>query len=272
MTDSPFDDVLNPPKSNKGGTDVPFSEEELFGTTGDEEEKQYEFSESYINPDSPWESFTKKQRLKILLLSSLPILLQPLATTMAVPTLQIIADDFETKYAYILLTVAGFNVLAGIFPMFYGPISDIFGRKLLWYITLPAFAIFAVCSGFSGNVGMLIFFRSLLGAVACSPIIIGAGIVTDVFPPEMQGKALGAQVDHFFPSLICLILGLVLFFYFFRAGLGILNIYIFYFYFIFILFLFYFYFIFISIFISIFIFYFIFIFISEKIEFIEMFY
>lgn len=184
----PFDDLLNTPKVKT--KELPkFDEKDLFG------EETFD-DDPFADPDSPWERYTKKQRMFILLISAIPMVLQPFSTTMVVPSFQDIATDLDVLYVLVVLTVAGYNIMAGIFPMFYGPVSDKFGRKFLWYFTLPAFAVAATLSGFSFDIWMLIICRSILGAFACSVVIVGTGIITDIFPPENQGKALGLQVRN----------------------------------------------------------------------------
>ena len=193
--DLPFDDVLNPPssssKSSKERSIPEFDESDIFGDDGFQEE-------IFEGDGNTWERYTKKQRLFILLISSIPMILQPFSTTMVIPSFTDIMDDLDTFYLLVVLTVTGYNIMAGIFPMFYGPVSDRFGRKFLWYFTLPAFAVAATLSGFSINIWMLIICRSILGAFSCSVVIIGTGIVTDTFSPENQGKGLGLQVRIYF--------------------------------------------------------------------------
>ena len=186
--DLPFDDLLNNPVKVSSKEIPAFDENDLFGET------TFDDQDPFADPDAPWEKYTKKQRFSILLISSIPMVLQPFSTTMVVPSFNDIMDDFMVAYVLVVLTVAGYNIMAGIFPMFYGPVSDRFGRKFIWYFTLPAFAVAATLSGFSINIWMLIICRSILGAFACSVVIVGTGIVTDICSPENQGKALGLQV------------------------------------------------------------------------------
>ena len=145
----------------------------------------------------PWQKWDKR-RIIILLISSIPFLLQPLSTSLTVPSFNDIETDLNTSYGYVVFTITGFNVMAGIAPLFYGPISDMFGRKIPLYFALPSYAIAAACAGFSLNIWMLIFFRSLMGFFACVTIVVGTGIISDTFPPKNQGKALGLQVRFFY--------------------------------------------------------------------------
>lgn len=198
--DLPFDDVLNPVKKEKWKAAPDFDENDLFGDS-----TAFEVDDPFSDPDAPWERYTKKQRMTILLITTIPMILQPFSTTMVVPSFNDIMDDLLVPYyVLIVLTVAGYNIMGGIFPMIYGPVSDRFGRKFLWYFTLPAFAVAATLSGFSFDIWMLIICRSILGAFACSVVIVGTGIVTDIFPPENQGKALGLQQ---IPALLSPMLG-----------------------------------------------------------------
>ena len=183
------DEVMSGPFESSGSPT--FDEKELFG---DDLLSGVEMA-PLEDAEAPWERYDKKKRMGILLISSIPMLLQPFATTMVVPSFNNIQLDLDTVYTMVVLTVVGYNLMAGIFPMFYGPLSDCFGRKFLWYFTLPAFAVAATASGFAPNIWLLILGRSLLGAFSCSVVIVGTGIVTDICSPENQGKALGLQVS-----------------------------------------------------------------------------
>lgn len=132
------------------------------------------------------------------------MLLAPLATTTLNPVLPQIAEDLDTSYTLATLTITGFNLFAGIFPMFFGPLSDRFGRKMIFYINLPMYALMSCLSGIAPNIWILIACRAVMGGFACASAVAGAGYIGDMFPPAQHAKPLGAQQ---LPALIAPLLG-----------------------------------------------------------------
>ena len=189
--DLPFDDDFTMDPSDSKGSIPTFDEGDLFGASDPLDGIDLEAIE---NSEEPWERFDQKRRNLILLISAIPMLLQPLATTMVVPSFNDIETDLDTAYTLVVLTVVAYNVMSGLFPTVYGPLSDRFGRRFTWYFTLPIFALVAFACVFAPNIWVLILARGILGAFSCSVIIVATGIATDTFPPSSQGRALGIQV------------------------------------------------------------------------------
>lgn len=50
--------------------------------------------------------------------------------------------------------------------------------------------ITSILCGFSWNVEFLIFFRVLQAIGVSSLLVIGAGVVADIYPPDIRGNAL----------------------------------------------------------------------------------
>ena len=111
-----------------------------------------------------------------------------MACTPAVPQ---ILNDFQTQNpSYSILLVSIWELGECFGPFFLGPLADHFGRLPVWHICNILYVGCALVSGFSTNISMLIAFRFLNGFVA-APLTLGPTIVSDMFPPESRGTALG---------------------------------------------------------------------------------
>ena len=111
-----------------------------------------------------------------------------MACTPAVPQ---ILNDFQTQnpsYSTLLVSIWELGECFG--PFFIGPLADHFGRLPTWHICNILYVVCALVCGFSTNVSMLLAFRFLNGFVA-APLTLGPTIVSDIFPPEQRGTALG---------------------------------------------------------------------------------
>lgn len=117
------------------------------------------------------------------------------------------------NFIYLLWILFGYGVVTATLLVSFGRLSDIFGRVRLYNL---GFAIFAIGSTFlffvpnTGTLGALeiIIFRIIQGIGGAFLMANGAAIITDAFPINERGKALGINMVVFLAgSLIGLILG-----------------------------------------------------------------
>jgi EmrB/QacA subfamily drug resistance transporter len=118
--------------------------------------------------------------------------------------------------SYFLWLLLGYMVVTTTLLVTFGRISDMFGRVRLYNL---GFAIFTVGSTLlaitpgTGNAGalQLIIFRLIQGVGAGFLLSNSAAILTDAFPPNERGRALGInQIAAIAGSFIGLILGGIL--------------------------------------------------------------
>ncbi|KAJ5405736.1 fluconazole resistance protein 1 [Penicillium sp. CMV-2018d] len=116
-----------------------------------------------------------------------------LCTIIAVPvSLPILADFHSTNVLYRTLIVSIWELGEIVSPLFWGPLSELYGRQWVLNIANLLFVVFLAGTALSTNVQMLIAFRFLTGlATACSPI--GPGIVKDLFEEEYRGRAMSVM-------------------------------------------------------------------------------
>ena len=105
----------------------------------------------------------------------------PLATDMALPALGHIARSLHTTAGLSGLTISLFMAGFAVTPLFYGPISDRYGRKPVLVAGLLLFALASLLCAVSTSIGMLLFGRLLEGAGAGAGITIAFAIVRDLF-------------------------------------------------------------------------------------------
>ncbi|TLN28593.1 MFS transporter, partial [bacterium] len=72
-----------------------------------------------------------------------------------------------------------------------GRLADMIGKKPLYLIGFAGFTLGSALCGLSTSVGMLIAFRVFQAIGASMMMALGTAIVTEAFPVEERGKALG---------------------------------------------------------------------------------
>jgi MFS family permease len=124
-------------------------------------------------------------------------------------------DPFSS-FQYLLWILFGYSIVTATLLVTFGRISDMFGRVKLYNIGFAIFSVGSILCYITPNQGSLgaielIIFRIIQGVGAAFLFANSAAIITDAFPPNERGKALGINMVAFLAgSLIGLILGGVL--------------------------------------------------------------
>lgn len=74
------------------------------------------------------------------------------------------------------------------------PLSELYGRLIIYYSTTFVFLAFTLACGASTNLGMFLAFRFIAGSAGSAPMALGGGTLADVIPLEERGKWMGILV------------------------------------------------------------------------------
>src|SRR3989475_2803607 len=123
----------------------------------------------------------------------------------ALPTItrSLNASAFEA-----LWVLMGYILMTAVLLLAFGRLADMYGKVRLYNL---GFAVFTIGSGLCSlaiNGGMLVFFRLVQGVCAALIWANNAAILTDAFPPNERGLAIGVNlVAGISASVIGLTLG-----------------------------------------------------------------
>ncbi len=104
----------------------------------------------------------------------------PFAVDMYLPALPSMGKSLEATPGAVQMSLMAFIIVIGICQLFYGPLSDIVGRKLPIYGGLAIFTIGSIGCALAPNVTILIAFRVLQAFGACAGMVIPRAIVRDL--------------------------------------------------------------------------------------------
>jgi DHA1 family bicyclomycin/chloramphenicol resistance-like MFS transporter len=104
----------------------------------------------------------------------------PFAVDMYLPALPTIGASLNASMARVQASLMAFFIVFGVCQLFYGPLADIFGRKLPIYGGLVLFAIGSVGCALSPDIETLIAFRVLQAFGSCAGMVIPRAIVRDL--------------------------------------------------------------------------------------------
>ncbi len=119
-------------------------------------------------------------------------------------------------FQYLLWTLFGFSIVTSVLLMMFGRISDIFGRVRLFNLGFAVFTagsimLYLVPSTGTLGASEIVLFRIIQGIGAAFIFSNSTAILTDAFPVNERGKALGInQVANLVGSLLGFILGGIL--------------------------------------------------------------
>ena len=116
-----------------------------------------------------------------------------------------LADTSATLLLWILL---GYSLLTAVVLLNFGRLSDLFGRVRLYVLGFAIFTVGSLLCGFSETGLELVLFRLVQGVGAGFLFSNSAAIITDAFPPNERGRALGVnQVSIVVGAVAGLVLG-----------------------------------------------------------------
>jgi Bcr/CflA subfamily drug resistance transporter len=100
------------------------------------------------------------------------------------------AQDFETDYAVVALSIAGYLGVTGLLMLVMGPLSDRFGRRPVLLAALTLFTLASTVCALATDIRVFLAFRVLQGA-----IISGSGlsiaVIRDRWPPQEAASKIG---------------------------------------------------------------------------------
>jgi len=121
-----------------------------------------------------------------------------------------------TSFQYMLWILFGYSIVTATLLVTFGRLSDIFGRVRLYNLGFAIFTVGSILCSITPNQGdagaiELIFFRIIQGIGGAFLFANSAAIITDAFPGNERGKALGInQISFLAGSMIGLVLGGIL--------------------------------------------------------------
>ncbi len=141
--------------------------------------------------------------------TTIGVLMSSLDINIVLIALPTIGKDLQGMNAFnVLWVILGYQLVIASFLVNFGRLSDMFGRVKLYNIGFALFTLGSALCGLSQNADQLISFRLVQATGAAFLFSNSAAIITDAFPVNERGKALGInQISIVAGSVTGLILG-----------------------------------------------------------------
>ncbi|KAH8899812.1 MFS multidrug transporter [Thozetella sp. PMI_491] len=149
---------------------------------------------TWDGPDDPTNprNWSSSRKWMITFVTSCFTFISPVSSSMLSPALPAISKDLGIESSTVELMVVSIFVLGyAIGPLLMGPLSEVYGRKLILRYSNLVYLIFNTACGFCRTGPEIIAFRFLGGLAGSAPLAVGGGLLSDVWTNEERGKALG---------------------------------------------------------------------------------
>lgn len=103
-----------------------------------------------------------------------------------------VAEEFNVSGEVALLTITLFVIGFGVGPMAFAPLSEIFGRRPVYGVTLALAVIFTIPGAVAKNIGTLLVTRFLAGVSFSAPMSLVGGTLVDMWKNEERGVPMAA--------------------------------------------------------------------------------
>lgn len=146
---------------------------------------------SYIEVNAAqYERFSRHKKHIIVAVLSVCGFLAPVSSTAVLSAIPEVASTYSTSGSIINLSNAFYLIGMGLSPCFWGPLSILYGRRLICVITAALFTLMSVGTALAPNLAAFFIFRILTAFQGTSFLIVGTSCIGDIFTPTERGTAL----------------------------------------------------------------------------------
>lgn len=121
---------------------------------------------------------------------SLLLGMQPVTTDLYLPALPALRDDLVASMAQAQLTLTALLLAFGCSQLFWGPLSDRFGRRPILLCGMLAYLLASIGSSFAPSIEQLLAWRVVQGAGMGAGVVCARAIVRDLYLPEAGARAM----------------------------------------------------------------------------------
>ncbi|KAJ6257433.1 MFS-type efflux pump [Drechslerella dactyloides] len=101
-----------------------------------------------------------------------------------------IIQEFHCSMQVSILGISLFVLGFAIGPLFWAPLSEMYGRQKLFFGTFAALTAFNIGAANANSIEALLLMRFFAGAFGSSPLTNAGGVIADMFPASERGLAM----------------------------------------------------------------------------------
>ncbi|KAJ5818723.1 hypothetical protein N7474_004314 [Penicillium riverlandense] len=184
-------DTTSPESSGQGTTGVKEIKEEDIGSKNEGNAFEVFWDDPPDQDPANPMNWSNARKWTIVAIVSFITFLTPLASSMFAPGVPQVMADFGVNSVLIATFIVSIYILGFAFgPLVVAPLSEHYGRAIVYNTCNVLFLIFNIASAVAPNLASLIVFRFLCGFAGVTPTTLGSGTIADLIPPQSRGKAM----------------------------------------------------------------------------------
>ncbi|KAL9129774.1 MAG: hypothetical protein Q9175_007203 [Cornicularia normoerica] len=143
------------------------------------------------NPENPY-NWHMRKKVYILLAGIVAVINSTLGSSLPSNAINYIAPYFHVNdEQQLVLPISLFLVGYVLGPLFFGPLSETYGRRVIMLSSFVVFTLFTMACALAPNWPAFLVFRLMCGINASSAIAVVGGLYADVFGnPVIRGRAM----------------------------------------------------------------------------------
>ena len=150
----------------------------FFGDDDEEDPKQWPLRWKY---------------LQVVIISILALIC-PLGSSFMGPAVSNIQETFNCSRQAVIAAQAVYVCALGMFPLFWAPMSETFGRRPIFLINIALFTLMQIPCALAPNIATFITFRFFSGVFGSVSVANGGGSISDMFDAEDRATVLGCYL------------------------------------------------------------------------------
>jgi EmrB/QacA subfamily drug resistance transporter len=127
----------------------------------------------------------------VLSVTTIGALMAAIDSTIVVLGLPDMMLSLHSDLVAMIWVIMAYILVSSIFLLTFGRVADLFGRVRMYNLGFVIFTVGSVLCGFSADATQLILSRVVQGCGAAMMVVNSAALITEVFPPNERGRALG---------------------------------------------------------------------------------
>ncbi|CAG8975248.1 hypothetical protein HYALB_00007948 [Hymenoscyphus albidus] len=141
--------------------------------------------------DEIYDGLPHSKKVVIVALLSFCSFLAPISSTTVLAAIPEVAATYRSTGTIINLSNALYLLFMGLSPCFWGPLSQVYGRRVICLTTAVLFCCCSLGTALSPNLVSYFIFRILTAFEGTSFLTIGASCIGDIYRPTERATAMG---------------------------------------------------------------------------------
>ncbi|TGJ79055.1 hypothetical protein E0Z10_g9718 [Xylaria hypoxylon] len=143
------------------------------------------------DPENP-KNWSKAYKWYITMVVAITCFVVAFASSVVTPDIEGVAEEFNVSNEVALLSITLFVVGFGVGPLAFAPLSEVYGRQVIYVSTLFIAVVFVLPCALAKNITTLLVGRAIDGIAFSAPITIIGGTLADLWRAEERGIPMAA--------------------------------------------------------------------------------